>query len=67
MNGEPRRTSLSTELREDPYLEREHVSTYSEIHEELTRRFRITHEQRWPLPGLPIALNLVVGLTLTAK
>jgi len=49
------------------YIEREHVSTYSEIHEELTRRFRITHEQRWPLPGLPIALNLVVGLTLTAK
>ncbi len=49
------------------FIEREHVNTYGEIHGELTRRFRITHEQRWPLPGLPIALNLVVGLTLVPK
>jgi SAM-dependent methyltransferase len=47
-----------------PIIEREHVSTYHEIRHELTQRFRITHEQRWPLPWLPLTCNLVAGLTL---
>jgi SAM-dependent methyltransferase len=49
------------------FIEREHVNTYPEIRAELMERFRITHEQRWPLPGLPVDVNLAVGLTLIAK
>ncbi len=47
------------------FIEREHVNNYDEVLEELTRRFTLTHERRWPLPGLPIAINLIVGLTLS--
>jgi SAM-dependent methyltransferase len=47
------------------FIEREHVNTYDEVLEELTGRFTLTHERRWPLPGLPIAVNLIVGLTLS--
>ena len=49
------------------FIEREHVSTYQEIREALRRRFRITHEWRWPVRGLPIAVNLVVGLTMVPR
>jgi SAM-dependent methyltransferase len=47
-----------------PIIEREHVSTYHEIRHELAQRFRITHEERWPLRSMPLACNLVSGLTL---
>jgi SAM-dependent methyltransferase len=50
-----------------PFIEREHVNSYAEVLEELDSTFQITHEQRWPLPRVPIAVNLVVGLTLTAR
>jgi SAM-dependent methyltransferase len=47
-----------------PFIEREHVNTYAELRDELQRRFRVAASRRWPLPGLPVTFNLVVGLTL---
>jgi SAM-dependent methyltransferase len=49
------------------FIEREHVNTYDEVRNELARRFRIVEEVRWPLPGLPLAMNLVVGLTMVRR
>lgn len=49
------------------FIEREHVNTYPEVRSELARRFRIIEEVRWPLRGLPLAMNLVVGLTMARK
>ena len=49
------------------FIEREHVNTYAEIRNELAGRFRIVEEVRWPLRALPLALNLVVGLTMVRR
>ena len=49
------------------FIEREHVSTYEEIREELERHFRIIHTRRWPLPFAPVTANLVIGMTMTPR
>ncbi len=49
------------------FIEREHVSTYEEIREELERHFRFIHTRRWPLPFAPVTANLVIGMTMTPR
>jgi SAM-dependent methyltransferase len=49
------------------FIEREHVNTYHEVRTELARRFHIIDERRWPLRSLPLAMNLVVGLTMVRR